>query len=198
MGYKLVIAEKPSVAQSIARVIGAGERKDGYLEGNGYLVSWCFGHLVELAEPQEYDSCFRAWNIKDLPILPEHWKYRVSSGTRKQYSLLKKLMERKNVDSIVEATDAGRKGGRETMLAIRIIFKILAVSLFLIVGTVELLFKFLTNLSSYVIGPLMFFIIIWDIWFLFVQKWTQCLILTGLAVAGFFLFFWNQLIPRPR
>ena len=110
MGFKLVIAEKPSVAQSIARVIGAGDRKDGYLEGNGYCVSWCFGHLIELAEPQEYDSRFKTWNMESLPILPEHWKYRVSSGTRKQYGLLKKLMERKDVDRIVEATDAGREG----------------------------------------------------------------------------------------
>ena len=110
MGYKLVIAEKPSVAQSIARVIGAVSRKDGYLEGNGYLVSCCIGHLVELAEPQEYDPALKPWNIESLPILPEHWKYRVSFGTRKQYSLLKKLMEREDVDSIVEATDAGREG----------------------------------------------------------------------------------------
>lgn len=110
MGYKLVIAEKPSVAQSIARVIGAASRKDGYFEGNGYLVSWCIGHLVELAEPQEYDPALKPWNIESLPILPEHWKYRISSGMRKQYSLLKKLMEREDVDSIVEATDAGREG----------------------------------------------------------------------------------------
>jgi len=66
MGFQLVIAEKPSVAQSIARVIGAGDRKDGYLEGNGYLVSWCFGHLIELAEPQEYDSRFKTWNMESL------------------------------------------------------------------------------------------------------------------------------------
>jgi DNA topoisomerase-3 len=110
MGCKLVIAEKPSVAQSIAKVIGATERKDGYLEGNGYLVSWCFGHMVELAEPQDYDPRFRTWNTGDLPILPERWKYHVSSQTRKQYSVLKKLMERKDVDSFVEATDAGREG----------------------------------------------------------------------------------------
>ena len=110
MGYKLVIAEKPSVAQSIARVIGAASRKDGYLEGNGYLVSWYIGHLVEVAEPQEYDPALKSLNIESLPILPEHWKYRISSGTRKQYSLLKKLMEREDVDSIVEATDAGREG----------------------------------------------------------------------------------------
>ncbi len=110
MGYKLVIAEKPSVAQSIAKVIGANERRDGYLEGNGYLVSWCFGHLIELAEPQNYDDRYKAWKIEDLPIVPEHWKYLVSSSTRKQYTLLKKLMERKDVDSLVEATDAGREG----------------------------------------------------------------------------------------
>ncbi len=110
MGLKLVIAEKPSVAQSIAKVIGATERKDGYLEGNGYLVSWCFGHLVELAEPQDYDPRLRTWNTGDLPILPESWKYRISSETKKQYSLLKKLMERKDVDNFVEATDAGREG----------------------------------------------------------------------------------------
>jgi DNA topoisomerase-3 len=110
MGMKLVIAEKPSVAQSIARVIGADERKDGYLEGNGYLVSWCFGHLIELAEPENYNERFRTWKIEDLPILPENWKYLVSSSTGKQYRLLKKLMERKDVDSLVEATDAGREG----------------------------------------------------------------------------------------
>lgn len=110
MGYKLVIAEKPSVAQSIAKVIGANERKDGYLEGNGYLVSWCFGHLIELAEPQNYDDRYRTWDIESLPIVPEHWEYLVSSSTRKQYTLLKKLMERKDVDSLVEATDAGREG----------------------------------------------------------------------------------------
>jgi DNA topoisomerase-3 len=110
MGFKLVIAEKPSITQSIARVIGAGDWMDGYLEGNGYLVSWCFGHLIELAEPQEYDPCFKTRNMDSLPILSEHWKCRVSSETRKQYSLLKKLMERKCVDSIVEATDAGREG----------------------------------------------------------------------------------------
>ena len=69
-----------------------------------------FRTLIELAEPQEYDSRFKTWNMESLPILPEHWKYRVSSGTRKQYSLLKKLMERKDVDRIVEATDAGREG----------------------------------------------------------------------------------------
>lgn len=73
--FKLVIAEKPSVAQSLAKVIGATEKKEGYLEGNGYLVSWCVGHLVELAEPEEYDERYAKWRHEDLPILPDEWKY---------------------------------------------------------------------------------------------------------------------------
>ena len=93
-GYpmKLVIAEKPSVAQSIARVIGAAGRKDGYLEGNGYLVSWCVGHLVELSEPETYDERYSKWRLEDLPILPERFLYEVSPGTRKQYQILKGLI----------------------------------------------------------------------------------------------------------
>ena len=75
---KLVIAEKPSVAQSLARVIGAAKRQDGYLEGNGYLVSWCVGHLVELSAPERYDERFAKWRLEDLPILPEHFLYEVS------------------------------------------------------------------------------------------------------------------------
>lgn len=78
-----------------------------------------FRTLIELAELQEYDSRFKTWNMECLPILPEHWKYRVSSGTRKQYSLLKKLMERKDVDRIVEATDAGREGNRTAVCGCR-------------------------------------------------------------------------------
>lgn len=77
---KLVIAEKPSVAQSIAKVIGAASRKDGYLEGNGYIVSWCIGHLVELAEPETYDEKYKKWTYEDLPIMPNKWKYEVSSA----------------------------------------------------------------------------------------------------------------------
>ena len=86
---KLVIAEKPSVAQSLARVIGATKRQDGYLEGNGYLVSWCVGHLVELSAPERYDERFAKWRVEDLPILPERFLYEVSTGTRKQYQVLK-------------------------------------------------------------------------------------------------------------
>ena len=107
---QLVIAEKPSVAQSIARVIGAKFKRFGHLEGNGYLVSWCIGHLVELAAPEDYDEKYRTWQRADLPILPEAWKYQVSPGTSKQFRILKSLMEREDVTSIVCATDAGREG----------------------------------------------------------------------------------------
>ena len=110
MSYKLVITEKPSVAQSIAKVIGADKREDGYLEGNGYLVSWCVGHLVELAPPEAYDEKYEKWRYSDLPILPSEWKYQISDATRKQFGILKKLMEREDVTGLVEATDAGREG----------------------------------------------------------------------------------------
>lgn len=108
--YKLVIAEKPSVAQSIAKVIGATNKKDGYLEGNGYLVSWCVGHLVELSAPESYDEKYEKWRYSDLPIIPEKWKYQVSDSTKKQFQILKELMEREDVESLVESTDAGREG----------------------------------------------------------------------------------------
>ena len=107
---KLVLAEKPSVAQSIAKVIGANKRNDGYVEGNGYIVSWCIGHLVELAMPESYDEKYKRWRYEDLPILPEEWKYQISSNTKKQFGIIKKLMDRKDVESLVYATDAGREG----------------------------------------------------------------------------------------
>ena len=107
---KLVVAEKPSVAMSYAKVLGATSRQDGYLEGNGYLVSWCIGHLVELAPPNVYDEKFIKWSIADLPILPQQWQYLVSTSTKKQFGILQKLMNRPDVDSIVCATDAGREG----------------------------------------------------------------------------------------
>ena len=110
MSYRLVISEKPSVAMSYAKVLGATNRKDGYLEGNGYLVSWCVGHLVELAPPNVYDEKFVKWSIADLPILPQKWQYLVSASTKKQFDILKDLMHRPDVDSIVCATDAGREG----------------------------------------------------------------------------------------
>ena len=110
MSYRLVISEKPSVAMAYAKVLGATSRKDGYLEGNGYLVSWCVGHLVELAPPNVYDAKYVKWSIADLPILPQKWQYLVSASTKKQFGILKDLMNRPDVDSIICATDAGREG----------------------------------------------------------------------------------------
>lgn len=107
---KLVLAEKPSVAMSLSKVIGANQRGDGYMEGNGYLVSWCVGHLVELSQPEAYDEKYAKWRYDDLPILPEHWQYQVSVSTKKQFGILKKLMQRKDVESLICATDAGREG----------------------------------------------------------------------------------------
>lgn len=107
---KLVLAEKPSVAQSLSKVLGADQRRDGYLAGNGYIVSWCVGHLVELAQPEAYDAKYAKWLYDDLPILPDDWKYEVSAGTKKQFGILKQLMARKDVESLVCATDAGREG----------------------------------------------------------------------------------------
>ncbi len=107
---KLVIAEKPSVAQSIAKVIGAYDRKDGYVEGSGYIVSWCVGHLVGLAQADAYDEKYKKWNYSDLPIVPDAWKYVVGQATKKQFSILKELMKREDVTELIEATDAGREG----------------------------------------------------------------------------------------
>ena len=106
----LVIAEKPSVAQSIAAVLGATKRHDGYLEGNGYIVSWCVGHLVELATADSYDERYAKWEYADLPILPESWQYSISKGKEKQVKILKELANRKDVAVITSATDAGREG----------------------------------------------------------------------------------------
>ena len=110
MSYRLVIAEKPSVGAAYAKVLGATNRQDGYWEGNGYLVSWCIGHLVELAPPNVYDEKYVKWSVADLPILPERWLYLVSASTKKQFGILKKLMNRPDVDSVTAATDAGREG----------------------------------------------------------------------------------------
>lgn len=107
---KLVVAEKPSVAGSIAEVLGATKKEDGFLEGNGYVVSWCVGHLVELAQPETYDESFKKWSYDSLPIMPKEFLYEVKSDVKKQYGVLKKLMARKDVESVVCATDAGREG----------------------------------------------------------------------------------------
>lgn len=107
---KLVVCEKPSVAQSISKVLGATKRGDGFLEGGGYIVSWCVGHLVELAQPESYEERYAKWRKEDLPILPHSWKYQVTAATKKQFSVLKKLMSRSDVESLVCTTDAGREG----------------------------------------------------------------------------------------
>lgn len=107
---KLVIAEKPSVAFSIANVLGAVKKHDGYLEGGGYLVSWCFGHLLELAGPEQYDEKLRRWSYATLPIIPDKWKHTIMRDKKKQLLTLFSLLKDSSVDSVVCATDAGREG----------------------------------------------------------------------------------------
>ena len=106
----LVICEKPSVAQSISAVIGAKKRGEGYLEGGGYLVSWCLGHLAVLAEANTYDEKYTKWHYEDLPILPENWRFTVSKDKRKQFDILSALMRRDDVNEVINACDAGREG----------------------------------------------------------------------------------------
>ena len=103
---------------SYAKVLGATNRKDGYLEGNGYLVSWCVGHLVELAPPNIYDAKYVKWSIADLPILPEKWQYLVSASTKKQFGILQKLMHRPDVDSIVNSCDRRARGRTDLPLGV--------------------------------------------------------------------------------
>ena len=107
---QFVVTEKNSVARSVAAVLGASEKKKGYLEGNGYWVSWCVGHLVELATPSEYDEKYTKWQAEDLPILPKDWQYAVIENTKAQFNVLRTLMNDSRVTSIVCATDAGREG----------------------------------------------------------------------------------------
>ena len=107
---KLVIAEKPSVAISIAKVIGATKKKDGYYEGNGYRISWCIGHLIQMANPDSYDEKYAKWNMTDLPIIPKEYMYEVAKSTKKQFAILKKLMNDKEIDTVINACDAGREG----------------------------------------------------------------------------------------
>lgn len=107
---QLVIAEKPSVAKSIADVLGALDRQDGYFEGGGYLVSWCVGHLIELAEPESYGDQWKKWTYESLPVNPEHWQYEIKEDTKEQYDVLYSLLHDSRVDEVVCATDAGREG----------------------------------------------------------------------------------------
>ena len=107
---QLVIAEKPSVAASIAAALGVKEKKDGYIEGGGYLISWCVGHLVELADAAAYGEQYKKWSYESLPILPEEWQYTVAADKGKQFKILKELMHRADVSEVVNACDAGREG----------------------------------------------------------------------------------------
>ena len=107
---QLVIAEKPSVAQSIAQVIGANLRRNGYLEGGGYIVSWCFGHLAGLADADYYDSRYAKWRKADLPIIPTSFRFRIAEDKRNQFDILRTLMRREDVTSVINACDAGREG----------------------------------------------------------------------------------------
>ena len=131
-GAVLVIAEKPSVARSIAEVLGAGEKKEGYLEGNGYTVTWCIGHLVEPLDPEGYDERYKKWSYEDLPVIPgriggllsdpdgrngdyseacgDGWRYRAKPDTKKQYDIVTRLLNDSRFKQVVCATDAGREG----------------------------------------------------------------------------------------
>ena len=107
---KLVISEKPSVAQSIAKVLGATSRKDGYIEGNGYIVTWCVGHLAAMAYAEAYDEKYAKWRYDDLPIVPQKWEYVPEKDKAKQFEVIRELMNRGDVDEIINACDAGREG----------------------------------------------------------------------------------------
>ena len=107
---ELFIAEKPSVGKAIAAAIGATESKNGYMEGHGFMVTWCLGHLVELAMPEDYNKNFATWRYKDLPIIPDKWKYNVSADGAKQFNIVSSLMNDEKVNGIICATDAGREG----------------------------------------------------------------------------------------
>ena len=110
MSETLIIAEKPSVAATIAAALGAKEKKDGYIAGSGYLVSWCVGHLVQLAEAAAYGEQYKKWSYDSLPILPQEWQYAVASDKGKQFKILKDLMHRADISEVVNACDAGREG----------------------------------------------------------------------------------------
>ena len=108
--YKLVIAEKPSVGREIAQVLGATTKRGGYFEGSGYLVSWAIGHLVELAEPHLYDESLKQWSLTILPFIPEAFKYSVNAKTASQFNILKSLINRNEVVSLVNGCDSAREG----------------------------------------------------------------------------------------
>ena len=108
--YKLIVTEKPSVARSIAAALNAGKRGNGCIEGNGYIISWCAGHLLELSAPNAYDERYKNWRYKDLPIVPQAWKHNPVKDKAAQLKILKELMNRPDVDCVINACDAGREG----------------------------------------------------------------------------------------
>lgn len=110
MKFNLVVTEKPSVAMSLSKVLGATSRQDGYYKGNGYLVSWCVGHLIQMANPSAYDERYAKWKLEDLPIIPSRYKYEIVNATKKQFNILKKLMNSKEIETVINACDAGREG----------------------------------------------------------------------------------------
>ena len=116
---QLVIAEKPSVAMSIAKVLGVKNKQNGYMEGNGYIISWCVGHLVGLVSPEIYDEKYKKWDMEDLPIFPKEFKHYVLPKVKKQFSILKTLMNRKDINEVINACDAGREGE----LIFRLVYK---------------------------------------------------------------------------
>lgn len=103
----VVLAEKPSVARDIARVLNCNQKKNGYMENNQYIVTWALGHLVTNADPEQYDSKYKTWDMKDLPILPERMKSVVIGKTRKQFNIVKSQIERQDVNEVIIATDYG-------------------------------------------------------------------------------------------
>ncbi|MDD2649408.1 MAG: DNA topoisomerase 3 [Eubacteriales bacterium] len=107
---KLIVAEKPSVAAQIAAVVGATSKKPGFIHGNDYIVTWCFGHLIELATPEEYAPELKVWSLTTLPIIPDNYKTSVTAATAAQYKIIKSLVNDKSVTELIEATDAGREG----------------------------------------------------------------------------------------
>ena len=104
---RVILAEKPSVAQSIAAVLGADQKKNGYLQGENDLVSWCIGHLVSFAEAGQYDEKYCKWRYEDLPILPQPWQFIVPDEKKQQFEIVRTLLNRPDVDSVICATDAG-------------------------------------------------------------------------------------------
>lgn len=110
MKLNLVVTEKPSVAMGLSKVLGATSRQDGHYEGNGYIVSWCVGHLIQMVNPSAYDERYAKWKLEDLPIIPKQYKYEVVNATKKQFNILKKLMNSKEIETVINACDAGREG----------------------------------------------------------------------------------------